>query len=499
MYRHLSLRAFALIATLVLTGLAKVASAQDAPETPAVETAAVLKAAPPLVYVIPVKDMIERGLLYAFRRGMEEAAKAGATAVVLDMDTPGGKLDAAEEIVLLLLNAPMPTYTFVNPRAISAGAIISFATDGIYMTPHALIGDAMPIMMSPLPMGGAQAVPDDLKEKVMSPTIALARSAAQAKGHDAQIAEAMIRPEMEYKIGDRMICPEGQLLTLTSQEAIEPLREGGKPLLAAGTVATLDEMLQALNLGNARVVTVSVTTAERIARVIEGFPMSGILLALGLLGVYLEIKTPGFGVLGIMGVCLLALWFWGHHIAGLSGLLELLLFSVGVILILAEVFLIPGFGITGLAGIICLVAGILLSMVGQAPSTPADLPTVTFPALQWRNGVYNAGMAMLLTFAAGLVLARFLPNTPLFRHLILGTKLDSAAGYQSSPATVAASLVGQRGVAVTTLHPAGLGDFGGTRRDVVSRGPYLAAGTPIVIAEAHGNRVVVEAVPTPSA
>lgn len=450
------------------------------------------------VYVIPVEGMIERGLLYSMRRGMEEARRQGASAVILDMDTPGGKLESAEEIVLLLLNAPMPTYTFVNPRAISAGAIISLATDGIYMTPHALIGDAMPILMSPLPMGGAQAVPDDLKEKVMSPTIALARSAAQAKGHDPQLAEAMIRPEMEYAIGDRVICPAGQLLTLTTTDALEPLREDGKPLLAAGTANNLDELLELLDLGQARVVTVTITLAERIARVIEGFPMSGILMALGLLGLYIEIKTPGFGVPGIAGIICLALWFWGHHIAGLSGMFEMLLFTVGVILILTEIFLLPGFGVTGITGLICLVIAILMSMVSPTPAPPPGvpvpaLPPLNFPDMQWRHGVYNLSMALVSTFLAALLLARVLPRHSIFRRIILETEVSRAGGYQA--VAERPSLVGQVGVSATPLRPSGLGDFNGERLSVVARGAFVDSGVPIVIAEAHGNRIIVDAAP----
>lgn len=474
--RHLSL--------LIAAALGALAAAYAAPAAePAPERA--------LVYVIPVHDMIERGLLYAFRRGMEEAKAHKADAVILDIDTPGGKLESAEEMVLILLDAPMPTYAFVNPRAISAGAIISFATDGIYMTPHGLIGDAMPIMMSPLPTGGAQAVPDDLKEKVMSPTIALARSAAQAKGYDPQLAEAMIRPEFEYKIGDRIISPAGQLLTLTAVDAAEPLREGGKPLLSSGTVKSLEDLLTTVGLPDAEVVHVSITTAERIARVIEGFPFSGILLALGLLGLYIEFKTPGFGVPGMAGLLCLALWFWGHHIAGLSNLFELLLFTVGFILLLAEIFLIPGFGITGALGLLCMISAILLSMVNIPAPPPADFPEMTFPALAWRRSVQNLGMAFLLVFFGGLALVRFLPRTHWFHRIMLDTTMTRTSGYQSPPSDP--TLLGRQGTAVTPLRPAGIGDFAGQRLNVIARGAFIEAGRPIVVAEVSGNRIVVDA------
>ncbi|MDA0577671.1 MAG: hypothetical protein O3B24_06175 [Verrucomicrobia bacterium] len=479
----------ALLATVLVLASAPFATADDS--TPA---------APPasegLVYVIPVQGMIERGLLYAFRRGLDEARANGADAIVLDMDTPGGKLDTAEQMVLLLLDSSIPTYTFVHPRAISAGAIIAFATDAIYMTPTGLIGDAMPIMMSPLPTGGAQAVPEDLKEKVMSPTLALMRSAAQAKGHDPALGEAMIRPEAGYSISNRVICPEGHLLTLTATEAVEPLREGGKPLLAAGLADNLTDMLATIGHAESRVVTVEITTAEKIARVIEGFPFSGILLALGLLGLYIEFKVPGFGFPGIGGMCCLALWFWGHHIAGLSSILELLMFTVGAILLLTEIFLLPGFGAAGIAGVVMMLAAVLMSMVELPPVVPVDLPALTFPTLMRRRSVINLGFAMTLLLGAMLILARYLPKTAIFGRLMLTAANTRAAGYtvEAAPAT----LIGRRGRAVTALRPAGIGDFDGERLSVVTHGTFVDQGSPIVVAEVEGNRIIVDAVTPPA-
>lgn len=446
-----------------------------------------------LVYVIPVNGMIERGLLYAFRRGLQEAEANGASAVILDMDTPGGKLESAEEMVLMLLQAPMRTYTFVHPRAFSAGAIIAMATDEIYMTPVGLIGDAMPIMMSPLPFGGAQSVPADLKEKIMSPTIALVRSAAQAKGHDPLLGEAMVRPEAGYKIGDRVICPVGQLLTLTAIDAAEPLREGNKPLLSSGTVRTMEELLAAIGRANSEVRVVSITPAERIARVIEGFPLSGILLALGLLGLYVEFKTPGFGFPGIGGILCLLIWFWGHHIAGLTGIVELALFATGIGLILLEVFVLPGFGMAGAGGLICVVAAILFSMVRANPAPP---PTIDFPltfrADMWASSFMTLSGALLTTFVLGLIITRFLPKTNAFQRVALGAEVSAAAGFQASITDT--SLAGQRGVAVTALRPGGIAEIGGRRLTVVTHGTFVEAGSPIVVAESRGNRIVVETV-----
>jgi len=430
--------------------------------------------------------MIERGLVYVIRRGLAQAEKEHAKAIIFDMDTPGGKLQSAEEIVHALLELSVPTYTFVNPRAISAGAIIALATDEIYMAPAGLIGDAMPIMMSPLPLGRPQEMPDGLKEKVLSPTVALVRSAAQHKGHDPKLAEAMVRPEFEYKIGDKMISPEGQLLTLTSKDAEQLVGKDNHPLLSRGTVKNLEELLERIGRSNTQLVILEVTLTEQIARLIEGFPLSGILLALGLLGLYIEFKTPGFGLPGVMGVLLLAVWFWGHHIAGLAGTGELLLFVTGVVFLSLEVFIIPGFGIVGISGLCLMTSALIMAMVEHYPG----LPWYRLPEWQIQGSIKDLGFALLIAFVLAAILARFLPKTGTFQQLMLGAAVSSEKGFQASARTE--NLIGNKGLAVTPLRPAGIGLFDGERMNVVARGEFIEKDRSIVIAEAHGNRIVVE-------
>ena len=444
-------------------------------------------AEPAPVYVIPIHDMIERGLVYVIRRGVAEAEAAGASTIIFDMDTPGGRLDATETIMAAITDIKAQTVTFVNPNAISAGAIIAMATDHIYMTPLGRIGDAMPIMMSPLPFSGPQEMPDSLKEKAVSPTVALIRSAAQRKGHDPLLAEAMVRPELEYKIGDTVICPAGQLLTLTSEDAARLVGKDKHPLLSSGTVRSLNELIAQLGHADAPVVTVQATAAERMARVVEGFPMSGILLALGLLGIYIEIKTPGFGFPGIAGILLLAIWFWGHNVAGLAGIGEVAVFVIGAALLLVEILLIPGFGIVGILGIAMMASALMMAMIQHYPGTPWQAPTFG-PDLE--ASILNLGLALLLVFTAGVGLARVLPKTPFFRRLALATREMRDDGFTASEATV--SWVGKTGTAVTALHPAGIGDFGIERLNVVARGQFINKGSSIIVTESHGNRIVVD-------
>ena len=436
------------------------------------------------VYVIPVRGQIEGALLYVLRRGIAEAERQDAAAIVLVMDTPGGTLDAAGDIVRSIQNAKPPVYTFVEKNAFSAGAIIALATKGIYMAPGSVIGDALPIMMTPI--GGVQEMSEGLEEKAVSAVAALVRAAAQHAGHDPELAEKMVRRELEYKIGDDVVSPAGRLLTLTAEEAARPGKEG-KPLLSAGTAADLPAVLEQLALAKQPVVEMQITAAEKIARLIAG--AAPILMIIGFLGIYIEIKTPGFGLPGILGAACLALFFWGHHIAGLAGMEDLLIFVVGIALILVEIFLIPGFGFAGLFGIALVFVSLVGAMVRIVPGSESWIPVWTDLQLP----IFKTGVALVGTGAGALLLGRFLPRSRLFGRLALATATAAAEGYTAAPDTSA--LVGQTGVALTPLHPAGAARFGDERRDVVTSGEFLDAGTPVRIAEARGSRIVVARIP----
>jgi membrane-bound serine protease (ClpP class) len=433
------------------------------------------------VFVIPVKGMIERGLLYVVRRGFAQALAGNSGLIVFDMDTPGGRLDAAEEMIRMLIDLPaeVRTVTYIDKDALSAGALVALATDAIYMAPGSRIGaSALVTLTGDIPAG-------DLKEKAVSATVALVESAARRRGHRVELVEAMIRPDFEYKIGERTICPAGQLLTLSDYEAAETVAEDGRPLLAAGSADTLDELIAALAGPQAAVTRLEVSSMERVARWIEA--LSVLFLAGGLLGLYIEFKTPGFGLPGILGIVLLAIWFWGHRVAGLAGLGELMLFATGIALLGIEIFLIPGFGFVGLAGIVCVSVAIVMAMVQHYPGG-RWLPH----AWQVETAVRTFGLTLIFTLAGAALLARLLPGVPMFRRVINAAAEGRNEGYRAPDFD--AVLVGREGVALTPLRPAGIGRIGGQRLDVVARGAFVEQGEPIVVAELHGNRIVVDAV-----
>lgn len=447
-------------------------------------------AAPPPeapVFVIPIRGQIEGALLYVLRRGLAEAETQNAAAVLLVMDTPGGTLNSASDIVRSIQAAKTPVHTFVEKQALSAGAIIALSTRTIYMAPGSVIGDALPILMSP--MGGIQEMSEGVEEKAVSAVAALIRSAAQAAGHDPELAEKMVRRELEFKIGDEVISPAGQLLTLTADEAARPGREEDKPLLSAGTKPDVPAVLEALGLEGHPVIELEITLTERVARLIAA--AAPILMMLGFLGLYIEFRTPGFGLPGILGLCCLALFFWGHHIAGLAGMEDLILFSIGVLLILIEIFLIPGFGITGVVGIALVFLSLVGAMTRMAPGGPW-LPSWT----EVQIPVFKLAVAMVGTGLGVLLLGRWMPRSHLFNRLALAAATSAAEGYTAAPDT--SPLIGKAGLALTPLHPSGSARIDGQRLDVVTSGEFIDSGTPVRIVEAHGNRLVVAKEPAPA-
>lgn len=435
---------------------------------------------PGLTCIIPIHGQIEEALVYTLERMIADAKSRGASRVIFDMDTPGGRLDSTETIIDLIDSLDVPTYTLVNPNAISAGAIIAMGTDHIYMTPRARIGDAIPLMASPF--GTPEALPDDLKEKAVSPTEALIRAVAQRNGHDDELAAKMVRVDHEYKIGDTVISPAGQVVTLTATDAAQMVGDPPRPLLSRGTVESMDELLKRLGADTDKTERIEQSVSEEIARWISSFPISGILLGLGLLGIYVEFKTPGFGLPGMGGTICLAIWYFGHHIAGLAGMEEALLFLVGLALVLVEVFIFPGFGLPGIAGIFCMIAGAMLGMVDAIPGVPwYDIPTIQFNFI-----MVNFGTSLVVLILGALLLAKLLPHTSLYGRLVLTT---NQTGYTAGAATT--PTVGSQGVTVTALRPAGIATINGQRVDVVAQGDFLDANTPIVVAAVKGNRIVV--------
>ncbi|WP_252311680.1 ATP-dependent Clp protease proteolytic subunit [Sinobaca sp. H24] len=293
-----------------------------------------------LVYVIPVEQAVERGLESFLERSFEQAEEAGATHVILEIDTPGGAVDAAGNIASIVSDSPMPVTAYVTEEAMSAGAFIALSADTISMAPGTEMGAAQVID------GSGNAAND----KAQSAWSANMTNAAQAQDRDPIYAEAMADPSVdlpEYR------AEEGALLTLTPSEAEEV---GYADYLSDDREQLLDQ----LGLENAQVEELSVSFAEQIARFVTNPVVIPILLSVGSIGLIMAVLTPGFGIPGILGIGALLLFFFGHSIAGFAGMESIILFLVGLVLLLIELF-VPGFGIFGFLGITAMVGGLILA------------------------------------------------------------------------------------------------------------------------------------------
>jgi len=420
------------------------------------------QAARPLVYQIPIDGVIDLGLAPFVDRTLKDAEQNGAAAVVLEIDTFGGRVDGAVLIRDALLRSRVKTIAFVNKRAISAGALIALAANTIAMAEGGTIGAATPVEVAP----GGPAQP--VAEKTVSYMRTEFRATAEARGRPPDLAEAMVDADIEVK----GVSDKGKLLTLTTTQALEHK-------VADLRADSFEALLAAVDLEGAEVRRLRQTWAESVVRLLTHPLFSSLLMAIGVLGIIIEIQTPGVGLPGALGLACLGLFFWGHWIVMLAGWEELLLVTIGLFLLVVEVFVTPGFGVAGILGTIALVGGLGLSMVGAGAAWEVVLIAA---------GRVAASLVLALGGAAAIVGA--LPRLPFGRRLVLQDALSAGAGYASAPQSDV-TWMGKRGVAVSPLRPAGIAEFDGQRVDVVSDGTFIDPGEPIDVIHVDGNRVVV--------
>lgn len=410
------------------------------------------------VHVVPVTGTVELGLSPFIGRALEEAEAAGASAVVLDLDTPGGRIDAAWEIIDAVRDAGVPVVAYVNRRALSAGAMIALSADRLYMRPGSSLGAATPVT------GEGQKA----SEKMVSAMRSEFRALAEERGFDPRIAEAMVDETVEVE----GVVDAGRLLTLTTEEAVELG-------VATGQTADLPALFVTLGLvPDAPVVRPAPNWAERAVRFLTNPLVAPLLLSLGFLGMLIEIKTPTFGLAGGIGLLCLAAFFGARYLVSLAGLEELLLVSAGIVLIVVEIFVVPGFGVAGGLGAASLLAGTFMSLLGAFP-TPGDLMGAA--------GIIASSILILVALAWAIL--RHLPYSRSITGIFLRSETSRETGYVS--AEVREELVGEGGVALTDLRPSGVARIGGERVDVVTEGPWIEEGTPVVVLRAEGYRHVV--------
>jgi membrane-bound serine protease (ClpP class) len=418
-----------------------------------------LAAQQPLVHRIPVTGEIQNGLAPFVARAIREAEDANAVAAFLDIDTPGGRVDAAQRIVDAVRGAKVPVYAFVNPRAYSAGAMIALATKAIYMRPGAVLGAATPVDGS-----GTKA-----PEKYVSAMRGEFRALAEQQGLDPRIAEKMVDENLDLE----GIAPKGRLVTLSTSEALAVK-------YAKAEVQDQAALLAALGLADAQVTTAVPNWTEKLVGFLTSPLVSPVLLSLGVLGLLAEIKTGAFGLGGLLSLTSLGLFFGSGFLLGLAGWEEILMLALGLGALAVEILVLPGFGVAGVLGTVLVAGATVMTLLGSAP-TGRDI-VQAFAVL---------GTSVVITVAIAYAWLRHLPSSGRFKGLLLRDQAEAADGFIA--ALPRGDLVGQHGVALTDLRPSGTAKVAGERVDVVTEGEYLDVGSGIEVVRSDGYRHVVRA------
>ena len=432
------------------------------------------------VVVIPLHGEISPSLAAFVRRTEKEAETRGAAALIVEMDTYGGRLDSAEEISDVLNRASVPTYTFINTNAGSAGALIALATRHIYMAPVSAIGAAAPILAT------GEDLPPTQREKTISYLSAMIRGSATRNGHNPDIGEAFMNKDKEVKIGDRVVHAKGSLLSLNAQEASEQVN--GKPVLADGVVSSIDELTRKAGLkGN--VVTMAPTGFEQLALWITA--AAPLLLLGGIVCAWLEFKIPGATLPGVIsGICF-ALFFLGHYLAGLAGWEVVVMFALGLTLVLLEIlFFAHSTIVFGVAGVCLMLMAMLWAMIDRYPGENF-LPSGKMLAMPLLNLV----LALVASGIVMVILARYLPRTSIYKRFALAAANPRGpslgAEQREFGATATALEPGMRGTALSILRPSGKARFADHIIDVITEGEFIPPETPVTVVQADGMRVVV--------
>lgn len=458
------------------------------------------------VYIVQITGTIDLGLAPYLDRVLGEAEDADAEAVIVEIDTPGGRLDAVLQMRDALSDTPLRTIAIVDSTAFSAGALVAISCEEIYMTPGAVMGAATPVV------GGTGEVAD---EKTISAVRATFEATAEENGRDPEVAAAMVDTSVEI---DGLV-DDDQLLTLTVEEALDVG-------YAEGVVPDVSGLLDEVGLADRELVEPGLSLAEQLVRFITNPVLAGLLLLAGFLLLVGDLFSGGIGIVAAVGAALLGLFFWGHNLAGLTGWEDVALVALGVALIAVEVFVIPGFGVAGVLGLISVGAGAFLAM------TFRDFDFVTTDDM-WRAGL-TVALALIGATIGMIAILSMLARSGSSRGLVLQARLGSGESLPTrsssgwlrwfgaedrlehdrpertdsttvpQPATASdtppsgdspeggtRSLTGVTGVALTDLRPSGLVDIDGERVDAITSGELVRRGEPIeVVRDEHYRRVV---------
>jgi len=425
-----------------------------------------------VVYRVPIEGTIDLGLPPFIQRTLEDAESNEATAVIFDINTFGGRVDAATQIKDAILGADIPTIAFINRRAISAGALISLSCERIYMTGGGLIGAATAVDMTG--KKGSEKVISFMREEMAS--------TAEKRGRSKKIARGMVDEELTFthlviggdsiKVDDIEGRKDGKLISLTTEQAL-------RYKIADGTAENMEALLDSLGYSSVKTIETAENWSEAIVRFLTNPVVASLLTTFGFLGILFELQSPGWGIPGFVGLACLILSLSASYIAQLATMSDMLFVLTGLALILLEVLVIPGFGIAGLGGIGLMIYGLYLLLL---PDIPVGEEVLGQAMDGFLIGLVGAVIGLVL-------LAKLMIKTKFWEQLTAPDTQKKEEGYSNTPGWE--SLQGETGIADTDLHPSGWVRVKDQRIFVVSEGEFIEEGKEIKILSVDGNRVLV--------
>jgi membrane-bound serine protease (ClpP class) len=502
------LRIFTVLA-FVLLGI-RVFAATPEPNQPATSPK------PAKAFVISCKDMIDDGLYQSIKRRTEQALEAGATYVIYDIGTYGGRVDSADNISKYLIHEvsrKAHTVAYVTTEAISAGSWISVSCNDIIMKENTKIGDCAPISME----GKIEGVEREKQESYIRASF---RACGEVNHYPIPILQAMVTQQIEvYRLknietgelaffdGEQMpkdanewdlknkklIDSKDTLITLTASEAKNYGVARTLVKDVSGVLAFFEQRDNVTFLGDTTVI--ETNWSEELVRWLNAPAVTSILFMVGLLGLYMEFNTPGVFIPGLVAGLAFAILFGSKYLIGLASYVEIILFLVGLILVILELFILPSFGIAGVLGIVLMVAGLLGMFL---PNRPGEFPWPRFD-YEWdifRSGLISLGIGFIGFVVVAMFIARYLPKTRLFAAFVLappGPRTQEDVNMTAPPEQSVELKVGDDGEVLSPLRPSGRARFGSAVVDVVAQAEFLGKGDKVKIVAIHGNRVVVKA------
>lgn len=417
------------------------------------------------VYLFEIHDEIGPGATRITENAIKAAYENNADYLLLDLNTFGGLVDDADKIRTALLECEIPTIVFIRNNAASAGALISIACDSIYMNTGSTIGAAAVVKED-----GSYA-----EEKYQSYMRNKMRATAEATNRDPDIAEGMVNPKVEIE----GVSKDDEIITFTVDQAIANNYCNGK-------AENIDEVLALAKLENAELIKHEVSGSEKIIQLLVKPYVAGILLMILIGGIYFELQTPGVGFPLAASIIAAILYFAPHYLEGMAAHWEIALFIFGVVLLAVEIFVIPGFGVAGIAGIGAVIVSLSLALLKNINGfdfsfVPANQIGAAFLMV---TGIMVVGILLLL-FAS-----KNIAQTKAFQRLALNTELSKTEGVEIS-ASSQKSFEGREGVVTSDLRPSGKIEIDEEQFDAQSDGEYLLKGTKVLVKKQQSAYLIV--------